>query len=493
MFEKITPEKAGISSENVRKFIETLQARNLAMHSVLLMKGEDIFAEYYWKPFDKDFCHRMYSQTKSYVGVAIGILHQEGLLKLNDKIADYFPEKIDRELPENLKNLTIEDMLTMRTCGETPNWFYHSDPDRVHLYFNENTADVIPGTRWKYDSPASQVLCSLVEKLSGMPLFDFLNIKIFDKLGTFKTATILKTKTNDSFGDSALLCTTRDMASFARFVMNYGKWNGEQLVSEDYLRKATSKVADNLLYGFNNDSAVFTDGYGYQIWRYKDNGFAFNGMGSQLTICIPSKDFIFTCTADTQGNTAAKSLILTALQDLIIENLGEELEENQSEYQKCLALENNLELTCLNGNTSSNLQDSILFKKYICNENQTGIKEFYFTLENENLVFNYTNAQGNKKLPFGLAKNIFTKFPQYGYSNIHAGAKTNDSFLYDCATSAIWPQENKLLLKVQIIDKYFGNALWEFSFIENSVTVVMLKNAEAFLDEYQGEFSGFSK
>ena len=93
MFKKITPEKAGISSENVRKFIETLQKRNLAMHSVLLMKGEDIFAEYYWKPFDKDFCHRMYSQTKSYVGVAIGILHQEGLLKLNDKIADYFPRK----------------------------------------------------------------------------------------------------------------------------------------------------------------------------------------------------------------------------------------------------------------------------------------------------------------------------------------------------------------------------------------------------------------
>ena len=48
--------------------------------------------------------------------------------------------------------------------------------------------------------------------------------------------------------------------------------------------------------------------------------------------------------------------------------------------------------------------------------------------------------------------------------------KTDDGFLYDCATSAIWAQENKLLLKVQIIDKYFGNALWEFSFKENSVS-----------------------
>jgi len=493
MLEKISPEKAGISSKNVYKFIKTLEKRGLAMHSVLLMRGNNIFAEYYWKPFHKDFCHRMYSQTKSYVGVAIGILLEDGLLNLDDKIADYFPEKIDRELPENLKNLTIENMLTMRTCGETPNWFYHSDPDRTHLYFNENTADVVPGTRWKYDSPASQVLSNLVEKLSGMSLFDFLKLKIFDKLGTFKTAAILKTKTNDSFGDSALLCATRDMASFARFVMNYGKWNGEQILSEEYLRKATSKIADNFSYGFNNDSAVFTDGYGYQIWRYKDNGFAFNGMGSQLTVCIPKKDFIFTCTADTQGNTAAKSLILTALEDIIIENLGEALEENETDYQKCLQLENELNLVSLKGNTSSKLQENIFNKKYYAQENPTGIKEFSFSLESGNLSFNYKNSQGKKTLSFGLSKNVFTKFPQYGYSNLHAGAKSEDDYLYDCATSAVWAQENKLLLKVQIIDKYFGNALWEFTFKDNKATVIMQKNAEAFLDEYQGEFLAETK
>ena len=142
----------------------------------------------------------------------------------------------------------------------------------------------------------------------------------------------------------------------------------------------------------------------------------------------------------------------------------------------------------LKGNTDSKSQDSIFNKTYIANQNPTGIKEFYFNLENGNLVFNYTNAQGKKSLLFGLSKNVFTKFPQYGYSNIHAGAKTDNGFLYDCATSAIWAQENKLLLKTQIIDKYFGNALWEFSFKDNNVTVVMQKNAEAFLDEYQGEF-----
>ena len=89
------------------------------------------------------------------------------------------------------------------------------------------------------DSAGSQVLSSLVEKLSGQSLFDYLNDRIFRKLGTLQTATILKTRNGDSWGDSALVCTSRDMASFARFVMNYGAWQGEQLLNEAYLRAAT--------------------------------------------------------------------------------------------------------------------------------------------------------------------------------------------------------------------------------------------------------------
>ena len=55
MFEKISPEKAGVSSRKVAEFIEMLGRRNLPMHSVLMMKGDKLFAEYYWAPFDKDF------------------------------------------------------------------------------------------------------------------------------------------------------------------------------------------------------------------------------------------------------------------------------------------------------------------------------------------------------------------------------------------------------------------------------------------------------
>lgn len=488
MFRTITPEQAGISSALVEKFIRTLNRRGLAMHSVLLMRGEDIFAEYYWKPFDRDFCHRMYSETKSYVGVAIGLLEEDGKLCLHDPISQYFPEKIDRELPENLRALTIRDMLMMETCGNTPSWFRHDDPDRVHLYLNNNTAHIPGGMRWEYDSPGSQVLSTLVEKLTGMTLFDFLYSRIFEKLGTFRTASILKTKTDDSFGDSAMLCTTRDMASFARFVMNYGTWHGERLMNEQYLRTATSRLADNDSVGFDG---VFSKGYGYQIWRTDYNGFAFNGMGCQLTICLPDKDLIFVCTADNQGYAEAKSLILTAFYDLIVENiLDAPLPENAAACEHCRALAEELELLHLSGDTASPYADILNGRVYRCEENPAGITKFslHFTGENTGEL-HYTNVQGDKILPFGLGKNVFAKFPELGYSNLHAGAATTDGFLYDCAASAAWREAQKLCIKVQIIDKYFGNLLMVFSFRDDRAVVVMTKTAEDFLDKYVGTFN----
>ncbi len=487
MFKQISPEKAGVSSKNVYRFIKTLEKRGLVMHSVLMMRGNDIFAEYYWKPFNKDFCHRMYSQTKSFVGVAVGLLEQEGLISLDDKIADYFLEKIDVELPENLKELTIKDMLTMQTCGDTPLWFYDKDPDRTHIYFNRNAAKMYSGMRWRYDSPGSQVLSCLVEKLSGMPLIEFLRSKIFDKIGTFKTASMLKTKTEDTFGDSAMLCTTRDIASFARFVMNYGVWNGERIMNEGYLRTATSRIADNLETGFDG---VFTDGYGYQIWRYGKNGFAFNGLGSQLTICIPEKDFIFTCTADNQGFEEANSLILTALEDIIIDNLGEPLTEQEEDYKKCIKLKDSLKLSVIKGEVYSPKQSTISDKTYICEKNPTGIEKFSLHFEDDGKgEFRYTNAQGNKVIPFAIGENVFTKFPQYGYSDIYAGKPTESGFMYDCAVSGAWAEEEKFLLRIQVIDKYFGNLLCMFSFKEDKAAVKMRKHAEAFMDEYAGEFT----
>ena len=487
MFRTVTPESVGISSHAVTKLIRTLNRRGLVTHALLMLRGNDIFAEYYWKPFHAGFCHRQYSQTKSFVSVAIGLLEEDGKLRLDDPIASYFLEKIENPLPPYLQQLTIRQMLTMETCSKVPNWFKHTDPDRTHLYFNENTAPIPAGMRFKYDSPASQVLSSLVEKLSGKSLFDFLNGRIFRHLDAFHTATILKTPNGDSFGDSAMVCTARDMAAFGRFVMNYGTWNGQRLMNEAYLRAATARQVDNHESGFDDSQSY---GYGYQFWRCPENGFLFNGMGCQLTYCFPERDLIVVINADNQGFSSAKDLILAAIADLILDELQDDsLPEDPDAYAEALAIGQTLELACMSGETQSPFARELNGKTYLCEENETGITQFSFAFDEEGKgIWRYTNAQGEKELPFGMGKNVFGKFPQLGYSDLYCRVPTTNGFRYDCAASAAWGELRKLLLRVQVIDRYFGNFFAVFSFRDDVATVTMSKTAEAFFNEYQGEF-----
>ena len=200
-----TPEEKGIDPKNISKFINRLNKRQMHMHSVLLARGDSIVYEGYWAPFDKDYNHRMYSVTKSFVSVAIGLCVEDGLISLDDYVYDYFPDRSEVGIDENVRKQTVRQMLMMTTVGHPCGWFDRGDPDRTHLYFDNYGKRRSPGTIWEYDSAGSQVLCSLVERVTGKRLFDFLNERIFTHLGTFKSAKILKTPNGDSWGDSAMI------------------------------------------------------------------------------------------------------------------------------------------------------------------------------------------------------------------------------------------------------------------------------------------------
>ena len=486
MFEKITPERAGISSSEVARFINYLNDNSLVTHSLLMMQGDKVFTEAYWKPFNADFCHRQYSQTKSFVGIAIGLLISDGKLSLDDKIAELFSEKIDTEIPEYLKGQTVRNMLTMCTVGEQRWWFGMSDPDRVHIYFNGRTAAKIPGALWEYDSPGSQVLSSLVEKLTGKRIFDFLYERLFSHMGTFKTARILKTPNGDSWGDSAMLCTPRDMASFAKLLMDGGCWDGKQLIDKEYVGKATSAVVDNSEVKHGH---VFGHGYGYQIWKAPRGGFAFVGMGGQLTVVLPSKKLIFVINSDNQGNDSAYDLIVNGFLSFVADRIADgALPENDNEYRELNDKIASLELYALKGLTECPLAGKIDGVTYVCEDNPLGMTKFSFSFGEGEGEFRYTNEQGDKVIPFGINRNVFGKFPELGYSDEVGREVTTNGHMYSDAVSLRFTQDNKLQMKVQIIDKYFGNFLATFAFVGDEAACKFTATAENFLGKYRGEF-----
>lgn len=494
-FQKITPEQAGISSDNVRRFILRLEEMGASTHQLIMMKDGKIFAEEYWAPFHKDFLHRMYSQTKSYVGIAIGLALDDGFIRsLDDKIIEYFPEKLPAEgVNEHLSNLTIRQMLTMNTAGTSRlTWFVAGNPDRTNLYFCEEKNFHPSDCYYAYDSAASQVLCALVEKLSGKKLIEYLRERVFKHLGTFEKAYILETPNGDSWGDSGLMCTLRDMASLGQFCMQNGNWKGKQLISEKYMSEATSCRVSNYD-GFGSSYEGF--GYGYQIWRMADNGFAFVGMGDQITMCFPDKGLICAWTSNNQGTDMYRKMMVQAVYDLIERPMkNHPLRENKAAQKRYRTATKNLKLFAVKGREDSPFRERLNKTVYVCDENPMGIKKFWFTFRSaKSGCFHYVNGQGKKTIPFGVNKNVFGKFPQLGYSNDRGAVRTTDGFMYDDAVSFAWTQENQFVIRVQIIDRYFGNLRMRFGFNGDDCAAVFSHAAEDFLQEYSGEMVAHKK
>ncbi|HZG78565.1 MAG TPA: hypothetical protein VEZ72_22105, partial [Paenibacillus sp.] len=99
----------------------------------------------------------------------------------------------------------------------------------------------------------------------------------------------------------------------------------------------------------------------------------------------------------------------------------------------------------------------------------------------------YENASGLHSLRFGIGKQKTGVFPETSYFGERIGTAKGEG--YACLVSGAWVEEHKLNLLVYITDDHLGTAKMTFSFIENKISVHMLKAAEWFLDEYSG-FAG---
>jgi len=470
MFKFTAPACAGFSEDAIHNFFKEVKKRKINFHSVLMAKGDNIFFEKYWAPFDENKPHRMYSVTKSFVAIAVGFLEQEGKISLNDPIIKYFPDKLPEYVHPYLEKQTIRNMLMMSTCFQCDNWFRPGIYDRTKFYFAQKV-NRPAGTIFDYDSTGSYILGALVERVSGMKLIDYLKEKVLNRIGGFENAEILEVPDGVAWGDSALVCKPRGLMNFAKFVMNKGVWEGERLLNEEYLTEATKPLIDNNLEGMEGTTGW---GYGYQIWMTEQNGFAFNGMGCQFAICVPDKDFIFVCTGDNQYNSFAGRTIFRAVFDYLI---PEEYNLPEEDYRLPVAF----------GCAHTDFEKKISGKTFVCDENEMGMTDFRFDFDGDEGVFTYHNAQGEKALPFGLKKNVFGKFPQLGYSDGRGNVHEITEFKYECAASAGWIEDKKLQLRVQIIDRYFGSMTATFGYLDDkTVGVRTSKNAEDFLSEYQG-------
>lgn len=499
-FERVTPESVGIPSGQVTALVAELKKAGLAMHSIMLVRHGKVFAEAYADYFSAESKHRMYSTSKSYASMAVGALIGDGLVTLDDTVEQMFPEYILDTTDERIRKTKLRDILTMRgPFWKTSYSGSRRDMNWVETYFAKTTDLREPGVDFYYDTSGSYMLCVLVEKLTGMNFLDYLKKKALDKMGYSKDAWCVCSPEGHAWGGSGVMCTTEDTAKFAHLVLHNGEFMGEQLLPADYVSKAKKPIAENSCEG--NDQCCGR-GYGYQIWTAKYagdlEGFAFLGMGDQSTFAVESKDLIFVTTADNQGyempedyhsdkehGKSSRRITINAFEKYILPYVSDEpLEEDPVAYENMRQVLSRMTVPTQNGSYYSDLMDKINGVEYKTEANGAQWDSFKLIFDDANggkLV--YSTPRGEKEISFGFGVNKLFNLnePQYSGKLIFHPNGVG----YRSLGSAAWIDAHTLVIRVQVIDDYFGNMRLTFDFSDkDKLCVSGRKTAEWFLDEY---------
>ena len=472
-FEISTPEAVGISSQNIKDFLQKIRDKKICMHSILMIHKGKVIYEEYAKPYTADYLQRMYSVSKSFTALAVGFLEEDGLISLDDKIVDYFPDMAGEDCHPLIRETTIRELLMMTGPFGTLKGFNRNDPNWTANYFKK-----IPtypsGTLFCYDTSGTRVLTALVERLTKKPYIEYLKDKCLRELGFSENSWCIKTPDGFSHGGSGLMATLRDMARFGILLMGKGVVNGKRYINEKFITDAVSPLT------FNDSEYVpirTHEGYGYQIWCM-EKGFALKGMGSQQVICVPEKDFIFCCTGDTQGNR----IHYEGLYDYLFFDIIDKISPVKEAEDKLT-----LDFYALNGRKYIPLQDKINNVTYKLYENKMEISDLTLSFgEESKLILN--TPRGKKEIKFAMGEYIEGTFPETHYSGEVLTVPVNRE--YKCKTCGAWVSDNQLLIRSYIIDDYLGNLTITIGFKGNKIGLKMVRNAEFFLEEYEGSTGG---
>lgn len=282
-FVRATPESQGISSDLFAALLRELDAsKDTEMHHFMALRHGKVICECNFAPYPKGMWHITHSMCKSITGMAIGMLIEEGKLKLDENIYDIFSDQINALSKIFRPVITVENLLTM-TSGVTFNESgIVSGNDWLGSFLNASVNGK-PGTEFQYNSLNTYVLSAIVTKRTGETLTEYLTPRLFGPLGITKYYWETCPKGITKGGWGLFLCA-EDMAKLGQLYLQRGKWNGQQLVSEYWIEISTARHLKT-----QND----TYGYGYQLWMEQRPGsFEYNGMLGQNVIIYPDMDMV---------------------------------------------------------------------------------------------------------------------------------------------------------------------------------------------------------
>lgn len=312
------------------------------VHSLLVCKNNTlVFEEYFqghkyqwdapghkgeWVTWNREMQHCIHSDTKSITSLCIGIAIDKGFIEnAHQSIFDYLPDYQHLKI-NNKKYITIEHLLTMTSglrweewgvsLGSINNdqigiWFWEDGPMN-YVLSREFVAE--PGKRFNYSGGDIQILVEILKNATGMTLDEFSEKYLFEPLGIASYDWWLKfPSSGDIQGAGGLKLTPRDMVKIGSMMLNRGMWNGQRIVSEEWVDKCGIPFAGNYDIKIPGED-MGAVGYGFTWWtkQYADFGpmFCALGWGGQKIMIFPELDAVVVFTGANYNSKVKQNKIL---------------------------------------------------------------------------------------------------------------------------------------------------------------------------------------
>jgi CubicO group peptidase (beta-lactamase class C family) len=305
-----TPAEQGLDPMLVAKLYHNA-AELETLYALLVVKNGYLIAEGYFNGGSVDEMFDRASATKSFTSALVGIALDRGCLtSVEQKMIDFFPEYAGQIDDPRKEQITIRDLLQMR--GGYPDEEY-TPPYMEILYFSDNwhhvphlvdfplTSD--PGTRFQYSNLTSHLLAVIVARACDTDLRSYAQEHLFSPMDA-EVGDWYPDADAYRMGGMGIFVSARDMAKFGLLFLNDGEYEGERVLSADWVRDSHQRYSEKIKRGGEISSRYgsFRDiGYGYQWWSARVGGHNFDyaaGHGGNYIILLGELDMIIVTTAD---------------------------------------------------------------------------------------------------------------------------------------------------------------------------------------------------
>ena len=276
-FHRVHPERVGVSSGRLLSMIKALEREKRAnVHSLLVIKDGMVITECAHPGYSVNTWHLSYSMSKTLTGMAVGLLVDDGILSVDERLIDIFPDMHYKD--PRFSKITVYHLLTM-TAGVRFSEAGSVSESHWSEAFFEASLSYVPGTSFNYNSMNTYILARIVALRTGTSLTDFVRTRILEPLHIENFFWEVGPEGVEK-GGWGVYMSAESWAKLGVMMLDGGVFEGKRILSEEWVKEASRAHATT------PDSAGPYN-YGYQLWsaRFGDN-YLFNGMlGQNVWIC----------------------------------------------------------------------------------------------------------------------------------------------------------------------------------------------------------------